>query len=342
MTPFCSRLENEKIKRKKQRNKGKKKKILYLRHWRNLSGLKRRNLLSLKPSNSQAGKPLMLCCRYALPLITKGLESIKIKRSPRNTVVCAAKGPRPRYPRVWKSRNRIGTVSKSAKLVSCVKELSNVKEEVYGALDSFIAWELEFPLITVKKALKILQNEQEWKRIIQVIKWMLSKGQGRTMGTYFTLLNALAEDGRLDEAEELWSKLFSDNLESTPRIFFDKIISIYYHMGMHEKMFEVFADMEELGVKPSVSVVSMVGNVFQQLGMLDKYDKLKKKYPAPKWEYRYIKGKRVKIQVKQLQEYDKMSKGVTDNKETDKNLSVLHEEDEASSNPLATDTSILS
>ncbi|TYI63580.1 hypothetical protein E1A91_D09G028500v1 [Gossypium mustelinum] len=94
------------------------------------------------------------------------------------------------------------------------------KEEVYGALDLFIAWELEFPLITVKKALKILQNEQEWKRIIQVIKWMLSKGQGRTMGTYFTLLNALAEDGRLEEAEELWVKLFSDNLESTLRIFF--------------------------------------------------------------------------------------------------------------------------
>ncbi|KAG4149157.1 hypothetical protein ERO13_D05G324550v2 [Gossypium hirsutum] len=122
-----------------------------------------------------------LCCRYALPLVTKRLESVKINHRPRNTVVCAAKGPRPRYPRVWKSRNRIGTVSKSAKLVSCVKQLSNVKEEVYGALDSFIAWELEFPLITVKKALKILQNEQEWKRIIQVIKWMLSKSQGRSL-----------------------------------------------------------------------------------------------------------------------------------------------------------------
>lgn len=70
-------------------------------------------------------------------------------------------------------------------------------------------------------------------------KWMLSKGQGRTMGTYFCLLNALAEDGRLDEAEELWKKIFSDNLESTPRIFFDKMISIYYHRGMHEKMFDV-------------------------------------------------------------------------------------------------------
>lgn len=43
-----------------------------------------------------------------------------------------------------------------------------MKEEVYGALDSFIAWELEFPLITVKKALKTLENQKDYKRIIQV------------------------------------------------------------------------------------------------------------------------------------------------------------------------------
>lgn len=49
-----------------------------------------------------------------------------------------------------------------------IKGLSNVKEEVYGALDSFVAWDLEFPLIVVKKALKTLEDEKEWKRIIQV------------------------------------------------------------------------------------------------------------------------------------------------------------------------------
>lgn len=47
--------------------------------------------------------------------------------------------------------------------------MSNVKEEVYGALDSFIAWDLEFPLITVKKALKILLDEKDWTRVIQVL-----------------------------------------------------------------------------------------------------------------------------------------------------------------------------
>lgn len=60
------------------------------------------------------------------------------------------------------------------------------------------------------------------------------------MGSYFTLLNALSEDGRLDEAEELWTKLFRQHLESTPRVFFDKMVSIYYKRGMHEKIFEVF------------------------------------------------------------------------------------------------------
>jgi CO dehydrogenase/acetyl-CoA synthase alpha subunit len=51
-----------------------------------------------------------------------------------------------------------------------IKELSNVKEEVYGALDTYVAWELEFPIITVKKVLKTLEYEKEWKRIIQVFE----------------------------------------------------------------------------------------------------------------------------------------------------------------------------
>ncbi|XP_061337353.1 pentatricopeptide repeat-containing protein At4g21190 [Gastrolobium bilobum] len=249
--------------------------------------------------------------------IPKTFEAIKIPTSARSTVVCAAKGPRPRYPRVWKTHRKIGTISKAAKLVQSIKQLSNVKEEVYGALDTYVAWELEFPLITVKKALKTLEYEQEWKRVIQIAKWMLSKGQGKTMGSYFTLLNALAEDDRLEEAEELWTKLLMQYMESLPRRFFDKMISIYHKRGMHEKMFEVFADMEELCVRPSVSVVSMIGKVFLELGMQDKYEKLHRKYPPPNWEYRYIKGKRIKIKVQdrsnQVNKYIKKRESVEPN-----------------------------
>lgn len=55
--------------------------------------------------------------------------------------------------------------------------------------------------------------------------------------------------------------------------------------------------MEELTVKPNSSVVSMVGDVFKELGMMEKYEKLHKKYPPTQWEYKYIKGKRVRIRV---------------------------------------------
>ncbi|XP_020274198.1 pentatricopeptide repeat-containing protein At4g21190 [Asparagus officinalis] len=272
----------------------------------------------------------MLSLKYPPPsIIRRRLEVINVPQKFSTLVVCGARGPRPRYPRVWKSRKRIGTISKSQKLVDCVKGLSNVKEEVYGALDSFVAWELEFPLIVVKKALKTLEIQKEWKRMIQVIKWMLSKGQGKTMGTYYTLLNALAEDGRLEEAEELWMKLFSENLESLPRVFFIKMISIYYGEGMNEKMFEVFADMEELGIRPDQTIVNMVGNVFQKLGMMDKYKQLNRKYPPATWEYRYIKGKRVRIRVKQLNasndEADKPNITFTEQAETI-SKDVIHEQ----------------
>ncbi|XP_021765008.1 pentatricopeptide repeat-containing protein At4g21190-like [Chenopodium quinoa] len=262
----------------------------------------------------------MFSLRYPPHIITPSLESIHLSRncSSRYVVVCGLKGPRPRYPRVWKTQKKIGTISKSAKLVDCIKGLSNVKEEVYGALDAFIAWDLEFPLITVKKALKTLEYEKEWKRIIQVTKWMLSKGQGRTMGSYFTLMNALGEEDRLDEVEELWTKLFSENLESTPRMFFDKMISIYYSREMYDKMFDVFADMEELGLRPTTSIVSKIGAVFQKLGMMDKYEKLNQKYPPPKWEYRYVKGKRVKVRTKLPDE------------SSDENVKELNEQAESS------------
>lgn len=49
-----------------------------------------------------------------------------------------------------------------------VCELPNEKEAVYRALDKWTAWETEFPLIAVAKALKILRKRGLWVRVIQV------------------------------------------------------------------------------------------------------------------------------------------------------------------------------
>lgn len=49
-----------------------------------------------------------------------------------------------------------------------VSGLPNEKEAVYGALDKWTAWETEFPLIAAAKALTILRQRSQWKRVIQV------------------------------------------------------------------------------------------------------------------------------------------------------------------------------
>lgn len=85
--------------------------------------------------------------------------------------------------------------------------------------------------------------------------------------------------------------------------------------------------MEELGIRPNASIVKMVGDVFQKLGMLDKYEKLQKKYPPPKWEYRYIKGKRVRIRTKPTTESDDPGEAVNEIEEkTDMNSNEMYED----------------
>ncbi|XP_008655049.1 pentatricopeptide repeat-containing protein At4g21190 isoform X3 [Zea mays] len=210
-----------------------------------------------------------------------------------SVVVCGARGPRPRYPRVWKTRKKIGTISKSQKLVECV------------------------------------------------IKWMFNKGQGKTMGSYYTLLNALIEDGRIEEAEELFGMVFSRYMEGLPRTFFMRMISFYYSVEAYDKMFEIFADMEELGVRPDGSIIRMLGDVFQKLEMMDKYEKLKKKYPPPKWDYRHIKGKRIRIRVYPDSNPEVAAKGDPDTDELEEleSTHLNNELDEAASSGL--DRSVL-
>lgn len=59
-----------------------------------------------------------------------------------------------------------------------ISGLPNEKESVYGALDKWIAWETEFPLIAAAKALRILRQQRLWKRVIQVRRM-------RTLFCYF-------------------------------------------------------------------------------------------------------------------------------------------------------------
>ncbi|CAL5411530.1 unnamed protein product [Camellia sinensis] len=197
---------------------------------------------------------------------------------------------------LWNKRDSAGSGQKALNLVRIVSGLPNEKEAVYGALDKWTAWETEFPLIAAAKALRILRKRSQWIRVIQlrVSKWMLSKGQGATMGTYDTLLLAFDVDQRVDEAESLWNMILHTHTRSISKLLFARMISLYDHHNIPDKIIEVFADMEELGVKPDEDTVRKVARAFQKLGQADKKKLVLKKYLS-KWKYIHYNGERVRF-----------------------------------------------
>ncbi|CAA2957187.1 Pentatricopeptide repeat-containing protein At4g18975, chloroplastic [Olea europaea subsp. europaea] len=195
---------------------------------------------------------------------------------------------------LWNKRDFAGSGQKALNLIRIMSGLPNEKEAVYGALDRWIAWETEFPLIAAAKALRILRKRNQWKRVIQVAKWMLSKGQGATMGTYDTLLLAFDMDGRVDEAESLWNMILHTHYRSISKRLFSRMISLYDHHNVPDKIIEAFADMEELGVKPDEDTIRRVARAFQVIGQEDKQRPVLSKYLS-KWKYIHYKGERIRV-----------------------------------------------
>ncbi|XP_050228380.1 pentatricopeptide repeat-containing protein At4g18975, chloroplastic [Mercurialis annua] len=195
---------------------------------------------------------------------------------------------------LWKKRDSARSGQKALTLVRIVCELPDEKDAVYGALDKWTAWETEFPLIAVAKALRILRKHRQWKRVIQVAKWMLSKGQGTTMGTYDLLLLAFDMDSRVDEAASLWNMILHTHARSISKWLFSRMISLYDHHHMPEEVIEIFADMEELGVRPDEDTVKRVAGAFKELGQEGKQKLFLKKY-MHRWKYIHFNGERVRV-----------------------------------------------
>ncbi|KAI3693167.1 hypothetical protein L6452_32998 [Arctium lappa] len=195
---------------------------------------------------------------------------------------------------LWSRKDSAASGQKALNLVRIVCGLPNEKDAVYGALDKWTAWETEFPVIAVAKALNILKKQKQWRRVIQVAKWMFGKGQGMTMGTFDTLLLAFDMDQRVDEAQSFWNMILHTHQRSISRRLFSRMISIYAHHNMPQNIIEVFADMEELGVKPDEDTVKKVARAFQKVGEKEKQHLVLRKYLS-KWKYIHFEGERVRV-----------------------------------------------
>lgn len=164
-------------------------------------------------------------------------------------------------------------------LVNTLLDIKDSKEAVYGALDAWVAWEQNFPIASLKRALLVLEKEQQWHRIIQVIKWMLSKGQGTTMGTYGQLIRALDMDHRAEEAHKVWVQKLGMDLHSVPWQLCRLMISVYHRNNMLEDLVKLFKNLEAFDRKPpEKSIVQRVADAYEMLGLLEEKQRVLEKY----------------------------------------------------------------
>lgn len=180
-------------------------------------------------------------------------------------------------------KRKIGdTVSRRDKigfLVQTLLDLKDSKEAVYGALDAWVAWEQKFPIGSLKNALITLEKAQQWRRVIQVIKWMLSKGQGTTMKTYGQLIRALDMENRAGEAHEIWVKKIGSDLHSVPWELCNLMISVYYRNNMLENIVKLFKGLESFDRKPpEKSIVQKVADAYEMLGLIEEKERILEKY----------------------------------------------------------------
>ncbi|XP_047080785.1 pentatricopeptide repeat-containing protein At4g21190-like isoform X1 [Lolium rigidum] len=130
----------------------------------------------------------------------------------------------------------LSSAEKRKFLINTLLDLEDSKEAVYSTLDAWIAFEQDFPLASLKQAIVALQKEEQWHRIVQVIKWMLSKGQGNTIRTYEQLVRALEKDNRAEEAHKIWEKKIAHDLHSVPWRFCSLMLAIYYRNNMLDRL----------------------------------------------------------------------------------------------------------
>lgn len=166
-------------------------------------------------------------------------------------------------------------------LLNTLLDTKDSKEAIYGALDAFVAWEQNFPIGQLKYVVITLEKEHQWHRVIQVIKWMLSKGQGNTMNTYGQLIRALDIDHRVDEAHEIWVKKIGNDLHSVPWKLGKCMISVYYRSNMMERLVNLFKGFEAFDRKPpEKSIVQKVANAYEILGRMEERDRVLEKYKS--------------------------------------------------------------
>ncbi|KAG8050752.1 hypothetical protein GUJ93_ZPchr0009g1123 [Zizania palustris] len=174
----------------------------------------------------------------------------------------------------------LSSAEKKKFLVNTFFDLDDSKEAVYNTLDAWVAFEQDFPVALIKQALQALEKEEQWHRIVQVIKWMLSKGQGNTIKTYEQLVCALEKDNRAEEACRIWEdKIATQDLRSVPWNFCNLMFGIYYRNNKLDMLIKLFKNLEACGRKfRSKDIFRKVEDAYEMLGLTEEKKEMLEKY----------------------------------------------------------------
>uniref|UniRef100_I1R3K2 Pentacotripeptide-repeat region of PRORP domain-containing protein n=1 Tax=Oryza glaberrima TaxID=4538 RepID=I1R3K2_ORYGL len=123
------------------------------------------------------------------------------------------------------------------------------------------------------------QSRELKPSLVKVIKWMLSKGQGKTIRTYEQLVCALEKDNRADEACRIWELKIAHDLQSVPWRFCHLMLGIYYRNNRLDTLVKLFKNLEACGRKPpSKDIVRKVEDTYEMLGLVEEKKELLEKY----------------------------------------------------------------
>ncbi|MFQ6643800.1 hypothetical protein Gotur_017515 [Gossypium turneri] len=109
-----------------------------------------------------------------------------------------------------------------------------------------------------------------------------------------SLLLFVTMGNRVDEARSLWNMVLHTHSRSISKRLFSRMISLFHHHSMPDKIIVVFADIEELCVRPDENTVKKVTRAFQELGEEEKQKLVLRRYMS-KWKYIHFNGEQVRV-----------------------------------------------
>ncbi|XP_039829270.1 pentatricopeptide repeat-containing protein At4g18975, chloroplastic-like isoform X3 [Panicum virgatum] len=142
-----------------------------------------------------------------------------------------------------------------------------------------------------KKALRLIDTVSKLPNEKEAIYGALDKWSA--FEPEFPIVAAAKALGMLKRRRK-WLRIIQTHTRSVPKRLFSRMILMYDIRHHPDKVLEVYADMEELGVRPDEDTARRIGRAFVAFGQEEKEKYVLDKY-LKRWKYIHFNGERVRV-----------------------------------------------